>query len=398
MNALSRKTDITKRVLAALSAVSILFLPDYSDGNPYQSNLAVALDEDVTYGREASSVPVLRALIEDDISLVHVHWLNLFFKGDSTAGTALKFGLLLVRLLAIRLAGIPVVWTVHNVTMHEAEHPWLERRFKRWFITSGACDRLILHCEAVEERLFEELDLPESARNQIDVVPHGHYLDNYENDISRREARASFDIGDSETVFLFFGMIRRYKGVLNLIDTYRGATVPNSRLLVAGKPATERLRSELRQRAGDDDRIRGVYEFVPDDEIQRYMAAADAVVLPYRDITTSGSAVLAMSFGKALVVPPLGCLPELLDEDGTVFYDPDDPDGLRGALERAPDRDLTAMGAYNERTVRQYDWAWIGQLTQATYAKARGEKPEEIDGRASEKRAELVSGPGQRDL
>ena len=105
-----------------------------------------------------------------------------------------------------------------------------------------------------------------------------------------------------------------------------------------------------------------------------------------------------MSFGKALVVPPLGCLPELLDEDGTVFYDPDDPDGLRGALERAPDRDLTAMGAYNERTVRQYDWAWIGQLTQTTYAKARGEKPEEMDGRASEKRAELVSGPGPRDL
>jgi len=352
--------------------MTVLFMPDYSEDNPYQRNLAGGLAEDVTYGDEDSRLPVVAALWREDISVVHVHWLNIFFNGEGYREKAVGFGLLLVRLLAIRLAGVPVVWTVHNATTHDREHPWLERRFKRWFVTSGPCDRLIVHCEAVADELIETVDLPPSARERIDVIPHGHYLDNYPAEMSQREARESLGIDESDTVFLFFGMIRRYKGVPDLVDAYEAASLPESTLLIAGNPDTEALQAELdRKTAGATD-IVTAYEFITSEEIQRYMNAADAVVLPFRRITTSGTAILAMTFGKPLVVPPLGCLPKLLTEAGAIFYDRSERDGLARALEDAAEADLAAMGAANRRRVERYDWESIASKTAAAYARAHG--------------------------
>jgi glycosyltransferase involved in cell wall biosynthesis len=204
----------------------------------------------------------------------------------------------------------------------------------------------------------------------MDVIPHGHYIDNYENTVSTEEARDVLDLDQSDTVFLFFGLIRRYKGVLDLIDSFRSASLPDSTLVIAGNPKSESLHAELREKTDSTDQIRSIYEFIPDDEVQHYMNAADVVVLPFRKVTTSGSAVLAMSFGNALIVPRLGCLPELVADEGAIFYDADTESGLEPSLERAVDRDLDAMGAFNRRQVSQYDWASIAARTERVYAKA----------------------------
>ena len=355
--------------MVAFLAVSVLFIPDYSDGNPYQSNLATAMSMRVTYGDDSSRFPVCRAVLSGEVTVVHFHWLNLFFKGETRRDFLVSFGLFLLRLFVIRVSGVSVVWTVHNVRMHEPQYPRLERRFKRWFITSETCDRLIVHCEAVSDVVIDELGLPPEVRDRIDVIPHGHYLDNYKNELDRAEARRSLELPQSSTVFLFFGLIRRYKGIDTLIDAFQKSSVSNGQLLIAGNPASEALESELTAQSKGDDRIHCLFEFVPDDEIQRYMNAADAVVLPYREITTSGSAVLAMSFGNALVVPSLGCLPELLDEEGAVFFDPTDDRGLIAALEAAAECDLKEMGRHNENSVRQYSWENIATQTERTYKK-----------------------------
>jgi glycosyltransferase involved in cell wall biosynthesis len=352
--------------------VKVLFVPDYTGGNPYQANLAAALDADVTYGREDSRLPVVAALLADDVTVLHVHWLNTFLGGSTRRGTALRCTLLVVRLLVAKLTGTAVVWTVHNVTMHDRDYPRLEYRFKRAFVRTGVCDRLVVHCEWAADALVATLDLPGSVRDRVDVVPHGHYIDSYPNDCSQSEARDSLGIDESATVFLFFGLIRRYKGVTDLVDAFRAADIPDSRLVLAGDPATDALERELRERTRSDERVHTAFEFVPDEEIQTYMNAADAVVLPFRRVTTSGSAVLALSFGRALVVPPVGCVPELLDERGTVFYERDSEGALSRALATAAGRDLAAMGQHNQTVARDYEWDVIAAQTAETYAKAAG--------------------------
>lgn len=355
--------------------MTVVFVPDYTGGNPYQGNLATALEEDVLLGGVDGALPVVRALWSRDVSVVHYHWVNQYFHGETRRARALSLLLFAVQVLAVRLSGAVVVWTVHNVRLHEATYPRLEYWFKRWFVRSETCDRLVVHCEAVVDDVIDEFDLSQSVRDRIDVVPHGHYLDDYPDELSAAEARADLGLEDAGTVFLFFGLIRRYKGVTDLVEAFGEASIAGSHLLVAGNPQTDALAADLDRRVGATDRTTAVFEFVPDDEIQRYMNAADVVVLPFRETTTSGSAVLAMSFGRALVVPRLGCLPELVDEAGAVAYDPNDPDGLRDALRRAASRDTDAMGTHNRERVAQFDWPTIARATERTYARAGADAP-----------------------
>lgn len=349
--------------------MTVVFLPDNTEFNPYQVNLSEALDREVVFGSGGRYLPILNpVLATEEVSVVHFHWLDLYIFSDSRPKTAAAVVLTVFQLLVIRARGIPMVWTVHNVISHESPYPRLERWFKRGFVRLGFCTHLFVHCEDAADRVLEEYALPESVRERVTVIPHGHYLDNYENEISRDDARARLGFGADELVFLFFGQIKPYKGIFDLLDVFGSIERPEYRLLIAGNPVTAPVRRAIEERATGDDRVRHVLEFIPDDEIQRYMNAADVLVLPYTEISTSGSAILAMSFGKPMIVPRIGCIPETVDEEGTLLYPADADDGLRNALLEAKHRDLPSMGAHNAELVRRYDWSDIADRTARVYS------------------------------
>jgi glycosyltransferase involved in cell wall biosynthesis len=100
------------------------------------------------------------------------------------------------------------------------------------------------------------------------------------------------------------------------------------------------------------------------------MNAADVVVLPYRDIFTSGAALLAMSFGKAIVAPRIGCMAELLRSEGAYLYDKDDPRGLTKAISQATreQQRLPMMGLYNLQQAQALNWTEMARCTAAGYS------------------------------
>lgn len=349
-----------------------MFLPDYTGSNPYQKNLAAALDEEVIIGGRGEVLPLLRTIrSREDVSVIHLHWLHPYIFGASGLKTAAQLSLTILQLIVLGLRGVPVVWTVHNVVSHESPCPRVERWFKHVFVRFGFCSGIFVHCRAVAERLVDEYNLPGDVGQRVSVIPHGHYVDNYADEITKAEARTELGLGPDETVFLYFGQIRPHKAVPRLIETFKSVEDAEYRLLIVGRPMDESLERTVREKGADDARIRPVLEFVPDEEIQRYMNAADAVVLPYNDITTSGSAILAMSFGKAIIIPRDGCVPELLDEDGALMYPPGDEEGLRDALVEARTRDLASMGEHNGNAVRRYDWDDIAETTSRVYSRVR---------------------------
>lgn len=208
------------------------------------------------------------------------------------------------------------------------------------------------------------------------VVPHGHYLDRYDTAGDKRDARADLDLPLDATVLLYFGMIRPYKNVPTLVETFSQVASADDYLLVAGNPHGDDMRDAVTRAAEDDERVRTRLEYIPAEDVSTYILAADAVVLPFRDTLTSGSAVLAMSFGRAFVSPRLGCLPELVGEDGgAVLYDPDDPEGLATALRSLDAMDLDEMGARNRERIAAYDWADIAEQTTALYQRVSSDAP-----------------------
>ncbi|MEO1390975.1 MAG: glycosyltransferase, partial [Cyanobacteria bacterium J06634_6] len=188
---------------------------------------------------------------------------------------------------------------------------------------------------------------------------------------SRAEARKALNIAESDFVFLFLGLIRSYKGVPELLAAFEKLDNPNARLVIAGKVHEEDIELEdlLHQKASADQSIQFIPGFVPDEDIQIYMNAADTVVFPYRDILTSGAVLLAMSFGQSCVAPRIGCISETLDSDGAFLYDPQLDSGLLEAIQKSIRKrhELPRMGKHNMRLAEGYSWERVANMTQTIY-------------------------------
>ncbi|WP_254545873.1 glycosyltransferase [Halomarina pelagica] len=350
--------------------------PDYSSSNSYQRQLRDGLADcgyDVHLSQCDRPFPLLEAVYRQGRpDVFHVHWLHRYFVTERPVVTAILGLRLLVELLVLRLLGVEVVWTVHNLADHERRSPRVEHAVRH--VTARLCDRVIVHCPNARDLIVEEYDLPERVARRIEIVPHGNYIGSYRNEVDRQTARETLDLDEDARVFLYFGLIRPYKNVLKLIRTFRCLEDENARLLVVGSPWNDTLRDQILDLAATDDRVLPVLEFVPDDDIQLYMNAADVTVFPFEEVLTSGTALLAMSFGRPVVAPRRGCVADLLDEEGGFAYDPDERNGLRDALTAALDADLDGMGAYNYEKVRQFDWETIARKTARTYERGAADR------------------------
>lgn len=351
--------------------MTVLFFPDFTGGNPYQSNLAeriADLGEPVALGSQAGLFPIFRSYRNhDDVSVVHFHWLHPYIFCGGRVMTAIQFAATIFQILLIQALGTPVVWTCHNVESHGSKFPQLESTFKYIFVRFGLCDWIFVHSEAVTDDLIERYGLSDRTRERVTVIKHGHYIDNYRNCSTQADARAELGVSEAEIVFLFFGQIRPYKGIIGLVKAFRSITDSDYRLVIAGEQRSDRLEGRLKRAAQSDDRIQIHSGFVSDHRVHVYMNAADVVVLPYDAITTSGSAILAMSFGRAIVAPQIGTISDLLDEKGAVMYDPDDSNALCDALVMASSRNLSKMGEHNYRLVEEDDWRSTAKRTMAVY-------------------------------
>jgi hypothetical protein len=175
-------------------------------------------------------------------------------------------------------------------------------------------------------------------------------------------------------IYLAFGKIREYKGFETLASVFSRSAPRDCRLIIAGEPADEAIASRLSEHAKDDNRIRLHLQFVERDMIPTLFSASDAVVLTYRAILSSGVAMLALSMGRPVVVPKLGCLSELVTEACGLTYDPTDRSGLANAL-------LAVRGLNQARTrraarwrAREFSWDQIAESTMAVYSRVARNK------------------------
>ncbi|MBE9513439.1 MAG: glycosyltransferase [Chloroflexi bacterium] len=169
-------------------------------------------------------------------------------------------------------------------------------------------------------------------------------------------------MSDEAFVYLFLGLIRPYKGVEELIDAFEKLELPNSRLLIVGRALNASYGEKISSLSRNDPAIELIPEFVPDEGIQLYMNACDVCVLPYRNITTSSAAVLALSFGRPVIAPAITSFPELITPETGILYDPSEPDALVSALQQAGQQPWSESKIFDY--VHQFDWDKLGpQLT-----------------------------------
>jgi glycosyltransferase involved in cell wall biosynthesis len=189
-------------------------------------------------------------------------------------------------------------------------------------------------------------------------VPHGSYVDVYRPGEGRAAARVELGI-DDERVALSFGELRGYKDMNVLVDAFAQVQA-GGLLLVAGYPKDKRLASELGEAAERDSRIRFLPQFVPDERVSDLFAAADVAVMPRGDGGTSGSLILALSFGVPVVAADTATYRELLgDGEAGWLFEPGDPVSLASALDAAfsaPEAELRRRAEVAAAQAASLDW------------------------------------------
>jgi len=348
--------------------LSACFIP-FNGKNPYQPELVKNLQtHGVTVEKRMKLGGLFREALKGKRSpgIIHLHWLPHLREGRRGDLQILLFSL---RLSLLKMLGKRVVWTVHNLYGHESRSKQREKRLVSVVLKKSS--RVIVHARTSKELVAEEFGAEFAGK--ISVIPHGNYLESYENRTDRETARRKLEIDPGARVFLFFGYVRPYKGVDQLLNAFKNIKDANAILLIAGEPLNDALASEIREAVKDDSRVILNLESVPDGEAQDFFNAADVVVFPYQQVLTSGAVILAMSFGKACIAPRLGSIPETVEEgEGGFLYDSASPEGLTSSLQKALEAGdaLTRMGEVNHERARTWDWSSIAGRTAEVYREA----------------------------
>ena len=201
-----------------------------------------------------------------------------------------------------------VVCIADNIIPHEPKPG--DSLFTKYFVQP--VDAFITMSEKVK------MDLLQFAPNKNTVfIPHPLY-DNFGEKISTDIARAHLNIESDARVLLFFGFIRKYKGLDILLDAMKllQADFPEYKLLIAGEfYDDQQTYLDQIERLGLEGQLILRTHFIPDSEVKYYLCAADVVVQPYRSATQSGVTPLAYHFEKPMIVTNVGGLPALVPDN-----------------------------------------------------------------------------------
>jgi glycosyltransferase involved in cell wall biosynthesis len=199
-----------------------------------------------------------------------------------------------------------IICIADNVLPHE-KRPG-DKAFTKYFLKS--CEAFITMSEKVmnDLRTFEK-------NKPAKYVQHPLY-DNFGPIISKAEARKRIGLTEGEKIILFFGFIRKYKGLDILLEAMSFLKTSGIKLLIAGEfYEDEKSYREQIEKLHIRENLILKTDFIPDSEVQYYLCAADVVVQPYRNATQSGVTPLAYHFEKPMIVTNVGGLPALVPNE-----------------------------------------------------------------------------------
>ncbi|MBI5709578.1 MAG: glycosyltransferase [Candidatus Eisenbacteria bacterium] len=225
----------------------------------------------------------------------------------------------------LRRRGTRVVLVCDNLVPHERRP--LDGAFTRWMLRNS--DGYLVMSESVERDLMRLKPGAPCRR-----VLHPLYAQFDRGRWTRESARARLGL-DGE-VAVFFGYVRRYKGLDTLLDAWPAVRARRAAtLVVAGDFYEDPAPYRARAAAAGAGAVRLMEGYLPDGDVEALLRAADVVVLPYRSATQSGVTHVAYALGVPVITTDVGGLAETVKPGETgLVVPPEDPAALAEAIVR----------------------------------------------------------------
>ena len=282
--------------------------------------------------------------------IVILHWPNQFFLKKKLVGTLQSYAKLAVLRMARLLRGSRIIWVAHNVVPHDSGSIDAAMRDRFFDVLDG-----IIFLSSKSKQLIEQ-EYPQLQFKPQLVTVHGHY----------KELALSLATGYLPPVgpahLCYVGIIRPYKNLESLVKA--ASVVPDLlRLRISGRTENaDALLAELRLLSGDVAHIVLDVRKEPleDMEVEKLIDASNGVILPYRNILNSGSALHALSRNRPVLAPRIGSLPELQDRVGERWLQLYDGELTDNTLLNFVNH-LRTIDAGAAAPLDAYDWLPIGQ-------------------------------------
>jgi glycosyltransferase involved in cell wall biosynthesis len=272
----------------------------------------------------------------------------------------------------LKLLGFTIIYTAHDLipTSNSSDDArnTLEKIYHR-------VDAIIVHGKGSKDEIVSAFHLSPA---KIHVIPHGsNDLFYPDKGISKEAAKTKLGICPTQKVILFFGIIKRYKGLEYLIEAFQEVKeqVENAMLLVVGRIYDTDVKafeyySRLIEGIRSHDNVMCVPEYVPFEKIGDYFSAADVVVLPYTKTYTSGVLLSAYAAGRPVIVTDTGALAEVVEPGKSgIVVPPKDSKALAQAMvEIFNGSDVQQMGRYAKHLAEgRYSWTTVASTTNDLY-------------------------------
>lgn len=270
--------------------------------------------------------------------ILHMHWLHPYLLRQGRFNSWLRGIRLLQEIRLIRLMGTRIVWTVHNLVNHDQTNSDIELKLTRRFVRQ--CDLILTHGNYAATAAKNRFQIPGSVPIHSTRFPS--YSDHYETGVTKSEARETLGIPSDAFVVGFLGRVEPYKQVVELVEAFRTSVDEQGILLIGGKASDEYAR-KVNDAIDGDSRIRFRNQYVSNDGMAEFLRSTDIVACTSKGILTSSSVPLAMSYGRVVIAPSEGCIPEEVGDTGYLF------DGSQQGLRQAIASALQEQSKLQER-------------------------------------------------
>jgi glycosyltransferase involved in cell wall biosynthesis len=204
----------------------------------------------------------------------------------------------------LRRRGTRVVLVCDNLVPHEKR--FFDRAFTAWMLRES--DGFLVMSESVERDLLRLK--PHAAFRR---VPHPLYAQFDRGRWTRESARQHLGLAPDAEVALFFGYVRRYKGLDVLLEAWRQVRARRpATLIVAGDFYEDPAPYRALATAAGDGAVRMMEGYRTDEEVEALFKASDVAVLPYRSGTQSGVTHVAFALGVPVITTDAGGISEIV--------------------------------------------------------------------------------------
>ena len=295
--------------------------------------------------------------------LVVIQWWHPFF--------GLAFGTIANVLASI--SKTQICFLCHNVLPHEST------MFDRMLLTYAfwKTNHFIVHSEEDRRNLIK---LKPKANIKRNVHPSYSVFGDFDT-YHKHDARRKLGLEIDKKIVLFFGLIRKYKGLQYLIRAMSSViSAMDCTLLIAGEFYDEKSDYlELIEACGVGDHTIVVDQYISNEEVSTYFCSADVVILPYVDATQSGIVQIAFGLSKPVITTRVGGLPEVVDHGYTgLLVEKESPEALAEAIIRYYNENLEE--AFSQEIVkRTMQFGWDQEIRNIeAFMAARGTQPSRL--------------------